>query len=126
MLLGLLRDHEAATSRDLEGAHNMAVAISKAHQAEIDGRIGGQAAQFPARLCADAERPRMRIALPVAANKRRPRAMPHEGSEELCPVAVGTADEENIVAGCWASRIDGSQEQALVVGKWQIAHVTAS
>ena len=82
--------------------------LARRTKTEIDGCASGQATQLRGRLRPDTERPRVGVALPVAADKRRSWAIPQKGAEELRPITVGAADKENVLSGRFWRRTDGT------------------
>src|SRR5262249_24071646 len=99
MLAGILRQHAAASRRDFEAAHYMAIAIGAANQTKVHFRRGRQGANdlwwfYPQSGC-----PKGRIPFPIAARHRDRRSVTNEFRQKGRPVGIGAPDEQNIVSG---------------------------
>ena len=78
----------------------MPVAVGAPHQAEIDPGRSGQARQDLGRLQTQRIGPGCRTAIPIAADKRDRKAGFQELRDERDAVAIGAADEQNVMARC--------------------------
>ena len=67
MFVGIFGNHEPSNGWNLEGAHDVAIAIGAAHEANVDGGAGGQSANVVWVHRADAQFPEAHVAAPVAA-----------------------------------------------------------